>query len=347
MRRLLHLIIYMSLLLTSCNVHEWPETPEMVSFHLKLKYETSMTEWNHLFDGTSIAEAGNGEIYDNFQKYGQMRYIVRAYPVLDKQRSSKEHTQEFVFTSNTAQGYNHEVSLELPAGNYEIQVWSDMIESGENNYFYNAANFSEIALQGEYRANTDHRDAFRGKGNIQLVSDIVEYVPETLEIEMQRPLAKYEFVTTDLQDFIEKEIEFLKMEAATRGETPPTRVNTDDYKVVFYYSGYMPNTYNINSDRPVDSIMGVLFDSKLDILSEKEASMGFDYVFVGNEKTAVTMQIGFYDKEGRQVAMTSPLNIPLLRSHHTILKGSFLTQKASGGIIIDSEFDGNHNITIE
>jgi hypothetical protein len=137
------------------------------------------------------------------------------------------------------------------------------------------------------------------------------------------------------------------MEAATRGEIPPTRVNTDDYKVVFYYAGYMPNAYNMNSDRPVDSTMGVLFDSKLDILSEKEASMGFDYVFVGNEKTAVTMQIGFYDKEGRQVAMTSPLNIPLLRSHHTILKGSFLTQKASGGIIIDSEFDGNHNITIE
>lgn len=333
--------------LTACDVHEWPHTPESVKVHLLLNYETEMTEWEHLYEDASITEVGYGETYDNQQGYGQMRTIVRAYPVVDGQRSSMDYTKEFIFTQNIGQGYNHEVSFELPAGNYNIGIWSDLVDSDENSYFYNAANFAEIVLQGEYKANTDHRDAFRGSGNIQLVSDIMESVPEALEIKMQRPLAKYEFITTDLQEFIEKEIEFLKMEAASRGETPPTRVNTDEYKVVFYYSGYMPNAYNMNSDRPVDSTMGVLFNSELNILNENEASMGFDYVFVGNQKSAVTMQIGFYDKEGRQVALTNPLNIPLQRSCHTILKGSFLMKKASGGITINPDFDGNHNVEIE
>lgn len=109
----------------------------------------------------------------------------------------------------------------------------------------------------------------------------------------------------------------------------------------------MPNAYNLNGDKPVDSMMGVLFKSKVQILTEQEASLGFDYVFVGNNKSAVTMQIGLYDKQDRQVALTEPINVPLQRSHHTILKGSFLIQEATGGLTIHPEFDGNHNIVID
>ena len=62
---------------------------------------------------------------------------------------------------------------------------------------------------------------------------------------------------------------------------------------------------------------------------------------------AVTVQIGLYDKQDRQVALTEPINVPLQRSHHTSLKGSFLIPEASGGITIKPEFDGNHNIVID
>lgn len=347
MKKILYFIYIPLLMLSGCDVHEWPELPESVTFHLKLNYETDMTKWNHLYDGRSIVELGYGEIYDNHQKYGKIRYLIHAYPLSENQSVTQDYRHEFIFTKDVAEGYDHEVTLELPAGNYDIKVWSDLVQTFGNTYFYHADNFSEIMLQGEHQANTDHRDAFRGSGNIHLISDIVEQIPETLEIVMQRPLAKYEFITTDLQEFIEKEFEYLAKEAETRGENPPIRVNTDDYNAVFYYSGFMPSAYNIKTDKPVDSTIGVLFNSELTVLNQNEASLGFDYVFVGNEKSAVTMQIGFYDKEGRQVALTNPINIPLQRSHHTILKGSFLMQQASGGITIDPDFDGNYNIEIE
>ena len=222
-----------------------------------------------------------------------------------------------------------------------------MVKSSADAYFYDATNFAEIVLQGEHEANTDHRDAFRGINSISLVADIIEYIPDTLDITMQRPLAKYEFITTDLKEFIDKEFEILQKEAASRGEDPPSRVNTDDYKVVFYYSGFMPNAYNINTDKPVDSKMGVLFESKIGVLSENEASLGFDYVFVNGKKSAVTVQIGLYDKEDRQLALSEPIDVPLQRNYHTVLKGSFLMQQASGGMTINPEFDGNFNIEIE
>lgn len=348
MRKILYLIVCLPiLLLSACDVHEWPETPEFVKMHLRLNYETDMTEWEHLYDGTSVIEQGYGETYDNHRDYGKIRYIVRTYPVSEKMRTTSDYTQEFVFTKDISEGYDHEVTLDLLPGNYNVMVWSDLVQTSGDNHFHNADNFAEIMLQGDHKGNTNHRDAFRGTNNISLVADIMERLPDTLNVEMQRPLAKYEFLTTDLKEFINKEFEYLQKEAATRGEVPPTRVNTDDYKVVFYYSGFMPNTYNMNTDKPVDSQMGVLFESKLGILSENEASLGFDYVFVNGKKSAVTVQIGLYDKEDRQLALSDPINVPLQRNHHTMLKGSFLMSQASGGITINPDFDGNHNILIE
>lgn len=348
MRKILYLIICMPLLLFSaCDVHEWPETPEFVKMHLRLNYETDMTQWEHLYDGASVIEQGLGDTYDNHQDYGKIRYIVRTYPVSEKQRTMQDYVQEFVFTKDIAEGYDHEVTLNVLPGNYNVMVWSDLVKTSGDTHFHNADNFAEIMLQGDHKGNTDHRDAFRGSNNISLVADFIEHEPETLDVIMQRPLAKFEFLTTDLKEFIDKEYEFLQKEAATRGEVPPTRVNTDDYKVVFYYSGYMPYAYNMNTDKPVDSKTGVLFESKLGVLNANEASLGFDYVFVNGKKSAVTIQIGLYDKEDRQLAVSDPINVPLQRNHHTILKGSFLMQEASGGITINPDFDGNHNIEFE
>lgn len=346
MKKFLNLIICLSLLLTACDVHEWPDTPEFVKLHLRLNYETDMTEWHHLYDGVSVIEEGFGETYDNHQDYGKIRYIVRTYPVSEKQRTSQNYTQEFVFTKDIAEGYDHEVTLEVLPGNYNFMVWSDLVQTSGDSHFHNADNFAEITLQGEHKGNTDHRDAFRGTNSISLVADIMEHTPDILDITMQRPLAKYEFLTTDLKEFIDKEYKYLQKEAATRGENPPTRVNTDDYKVVFYYSGYMPNAYNMNTDKPVDSKMGVLFESKIDILNENEASLGFDYVLVNGKQSAVTVQIGLYDKEDRQLALSTPINVPLQRNHHTLIKGSFLIEETSGGITINPDFDGEHNIVI-
>jgi hypothetical protein len=335
------------LFLSACDVHEWPETPEFVKMHLRLNYETDMTEWEHLYDGAEVIEQGYGETYDNHRDYGKIRYIVRTYPVSEKMRTTSDYTQEFVFTKDISEGYDHEVTLDLLPGNYNVMVWSDLVHTNGNDHFYEATSFAEITLREGHKGNTDHRDAFRGTSNICLVADIVEHDSPILDVVMQRPLAKFEFVTTDLKEFIDKEYQYLLKEAETRGELLPTRVNTDDYKVVLYYSGYMPFAYNMNADKPVDSKLGVSFESKIDVLNENEASLGFDYVFVNGKTSSVTVQIGLYDKEDSQLALSVPINVPLQRNHHTVVKGSFLMEETSGGITINPDFDGNHNIVIE
>lgn len=359
MRKILYLITCLSiLLLSACDVHEWPETPEFVKMHLRLNYETDMTEWEHLYDGAEVIEQGYGETYDNHRHYGKIRYIVRTYPVSEKTRATSDYTQEFVFTKDISEGYDHEVTLDLLPGNYNVMVWSDLIQTSSDNPFHNADNFAEIRLQGDHKGSNDYRDAFRGSNCISLVADIMGHLPDTLDISMQRPLAKFEFVTNDVMEFIDKESVRAASKAngndaaskangnkAVSNDDSPTRaVNIEDYRVVFYYVGFMPDAYSMNTDKPVDSSTGVMFESRLRKISESEATMGFDYVFVNGKKSAVTVQIGIYNNEGRQLSLTEPIEVPLKRSHHTIMTGMFLMSEASGGVSINPDFDGDHNL---
>ena len=282
MRKILYLIICMPLLLLSaCDVHEWPETPEFVKMHLRLNYETDMTEWEHLYDGASVIEQGLGDTYDNHQDYGKIRYIVRTYPVSEKQRTMQDYVQEFVFTKDIAEGYDHEVTLDVLPGNYNVMVWSDLVKTSGDTHFHNADNFAEIMLQGDHKGNTNHRDAFRGTNNISLVADIMERLPDTLNVAMQRPLAKFEFVTNDVEEFIDKESVRVASKAngnksASADDTPTRAVNIEDYKVVFYYVGFMPHAYSMYTDKPVDlgSRCTVFMNSKVKQAQKEGASIG-------------------------------------------------------------------------
>lgn len=330
MKHLLYLIISLPLLwLSACNVHEWPKMPEKVSLHVRLNYETNMTVWEHSYDNSGVKEEGLGETYDNRQKKGKIRYIVRTYPTSDKQRTLREYTQEFIFTKDMAEGYDHEVTLDLLPGDYSIMVWSDLIVDNEHPGYYNADNFAQIFLQGEHVGNNDYRDAFRGKSNLSLYPDIINQVQDTISITMKRPLAKFEIVANDLLEFIE--------------------TNSDDinqYKAKVQYIGFMPNTYSMFTDKPVDSSTRVGFEATLKKKSDSEASMAFDYVFMGEIESAVTIKIGIYDNKGKQLSLTESIKIPLKSDYHTILKGKFLMQNASGGINIYPGFDGNYNLII-
>ena len=330
MRKILYLIICTPLLLISaCDVHEWPETPKFVKLHLRLNYETEMTKWEHLYDDAQVIGLGLGETYDNHQKYGKIRYIVRTYPISEKQRTMQDYVQEFVFTKNIAEGYDHEVMLDVFPGNYNIVVWSDLIKTDGNTHFYNADNFAEIMLQGDHKSNTDHRDAFKGKSSISLLSNCINQIHKTLSITMKRPLAKFEIVANDLLEF---------------NKTKATSLNM--YKAKIQYIGFMPSTYSLFADRPIASTTGVIFESNLGRIDGLESSIGFDYVFVSDMGSMVTVRIGIYNYENQLISYSEPITLPLKPNHHPRVTGNFLMQNVSDGVNIDPNFGGDYNIVL-
>ena len=142
-------------------------------------------------------------------------------------------------------------------------------------------------------------------------------------------MAKFEIIANDLAAFVKSKTE-----------------DIDKCRVRIHYIGYMPDAFSLFTNKPIDSTTGVMFETTLKELNSTEASMGFDYVFTGEKESAITIQIGVYDEDGEQIAITDLIKVPLKPSYHTILTGSFLMQNASGGVNLNPGFDGNYNIVM-
>ncbi len=326
--------------MASCDVHEFPKPQEKLPFILNLHFDTDWEVQEEIL--TKQRSALTQDI----------RYVIKVFPQDVGSRTAYVATEIFTFLRSARDGYDCSFTLDIPKGEYDVRVWADLVEPGtENDRFYNTSDFSRIALQGEYSGNTDERDAFRGSCRVNLISTIYETSPDEYTVEMQRPLAKFEFISTDIDEFVDK---VLQEEAASRSNSQTesesrsdaTRSIIEDYRVVFYYTGFMPDVFNIFTDKPVDSATGVSFESSIRQLNETEASLGFDYVFINSHSTTGPVAGGLMDAEGNVVAMSNTIDVPISRSFHTIVRGKFLTQKASEGVTINPDFDGEHNMVI-
>ncbi len=343
-------ILTLALLENSCDVHEFPQVPESRPHVIRFKHETDLPIWNLDYTLQGGVTSKGEVLTKSVMKDGQMRYIIRTYNKDTKARSMYNHIQEFVFTRDIEDGYDCEFEVDIIPGEYQIMVWADMTEFNGVTPYYNTEDFAGITLLGKHVGTTDYKDAFRGYADVAIESSINDIEPDTTDVAMERPLAKFEFLSTDLKEFIanEQTKADIKSKFESKGEdVKSTKVTLNDYNVVFHYPGFMPNKFSMFTDKAVDSATGISFPSSITQVNDDVASVGFDYIFVNHKQASVSVQIGIYNKEGVQLSLSNPIEVPLKRSYHSILKGTFLTQRTSGGITINPDFDGDYNITIQ
>lgn len=334
MRKLGAISILLSALLAGCAVHEFPETPkENPVLRLTLTHDQELPFYTNL----QYTKAGTSGSY-------QHRHIVNVYEPESDGSYGRSYSQQYVFTDTDLDSLDCTVSIELPEGGYKFMVWTDFVVRGSQaDLFYDTSDFSEIALTDSYEGCNDLRDAFRGSVEMELSEEC-----DSAEVELVRPMAKYVFISEDLEEFITRAIAKAMAEntKATYEETRAS-INLDDYTVLFTYTGYMPCSYNFFTDRPADSATGMYYYGSLSQTSDTEAELGFDYVFVNGSETSVQVALYVYDKEGDLISSTSVITVPLKRSGLTTVRGEFLTSEASGGIGIDPSYDGDYNIQID
>lgn len=334
--------------LVSCDIHEWPEEvpPEIVPFTLHLNFDTNMPIYEEIDHSSTRVEEERDK-----------RYIIGVYPYDKAGNPTRVADTMIVYTKEGDEEYNHSFLLDIPEGNYNFVVWTDFVADGaDTDLYYNTGDFAEIILSDRknHVGNTDFRDAFRGAKSSIVLADNPYYaalsraVETEITIDMQRPLAKFKIVATDLQEFIRHAKRLMALKAAEKGDTRAEAYTFDlsDYRVVFRYNGFMPCSFNMFTNKPADAWTGVTFDSRLSVLSDNEVELGFDYVFVNGSESTVSVTVEVYDWEGDLVSRSSPIDVPIVRSKLTIVRGDFLTSKASGGVGIVPEFDGNYNYVV-
>ena len=367
------------LCITSCAVHEWPE-PSPADVIVNLDFDTQLPQYKVLNEeGTRASH--DGRDYD-------IRYTIAAYRLLQDGSYAEEPFLLKVFSKDEIEELNATFRFSIDEGSYRFYVWTDFVLAGtQSDYFYNTTNFRRISLQGAHEGNNDFRDAFSGSADLKVIRLGSKETPSTVTVQMRRPLAKFEFITTDLQEFITKTIEAMirkeEAEAAAKagetkseggdnpeditpaesdtktdgdtksdddtksdGDTKTPVVDLEKYKVVFFYSGYMPNAYNMMEGKPCDSATGVKFSSTISAIDNHDARLGFDYVFVNGKESSVMVTVALYDEEGIQLSMSNQIEVPIKRSMLTTVRGSFLMQNTGGGVAIDPGFDGEYNIVL-
>ena len=339
------------LLLSGCCVHEFPqENGERVPFELNLDFSTELPLYLEIDATKNNGESkGPGESHD-------LRYIIQAYRHDYRDENSRIADTTFIFTRSEYKNLNYRAPLMLPEGDYTFRVWSDYVAANtQTDKYYDTRDFSEIILSSRdpHEGTNDYRDAFRGYAEATVLNPNEYSEEEAATIEnratasMVRPLGKFQFISTDIQIFIQRIIEMMKEQGMSSDEATMQNIDLNDYRIVFRYNAFMPCSYNIFTDKPADAWTGISFESRMETLSETEVSLGYDYVFVNGSESTLSLTVEVYDKDGKKMSSSQPIQVPVVRSKLTVVRGEFLTSEASGGVSINPGYDGDdYNVEI-
>ena len=354
------LIIY-----TGCDVHEFPDvipTPpeppvvEKRELHLMLNTD-DMDYYQTIYAGEgSKSRAIEDAPHD-------IRYIVRIYSADESRRSGSRSVIEYHEETVPDDGAHYElrIPLTLKAGEYDVVAWGDHVPQGTTaDFYYDTTDFYEISLLGSadngyvHKANNPNRIAWRGKTSIIVDDDGAVFIADnptkevtSVDMTMKAPMARYHFITTDLEEFVSRHAGVEKAIGLAPGLAPSAPI-LSDYRVVVRYTGYMPTAYNAYTDKPVDSRLGMSYEGKTTAIDGASAELGYDHVLVNGNATSVQVALDLYRKsDNRLLSSSGVIDVPLIRGKYTLVKGAFLTTSSGSSMGINPGFNGEYNIEIK
>ena len=345
-----------------CDVHEFPtDSQELVPLHIHLKFDTEMPLYK------TINYTRSKEIFSEEEKKTDgsydVRYIIKAFRTDNIVGQNRTADTTFVFTKSDISNLNHSVTIELNEGSYDLRVWADYVDAGsDKDKFYNTSDFSEIILTSEdvHVGSNDYRDAFEGEISIEVESgannsgSTITIVNEAT-IAMSRPMGKFKFIATDGEEFVRRMAELFNEQGILSVDSNNMsyeqllqNIDISQFKVVFRYNNFMPCSFNMFTDKAADAWTRVNFSSQMYSEQTKELTLGYDYIFVGNNETELSISVDVYDNEGELLCSSRPIKVSIARSKLTIVKGELLSpQSSTGGAFIDPGYDGDdYNIQI-
>lgn len=334
--------------LCSC-VHQFP-TAEPADVRITLTFDSEMDYYKTVvfpdetrsLNEESSADMFFGRDFSGHEDY-DVRYIIEAYPISESGTYGKSAVARWVFTEDDASVMDdYTVTISLDEGRYQFRAWADFVKPGSlEDYYYVTDDWTDgirINMAQAYTGNSDWRDAYTGRSDLEVIRYGAIAAPASTTIDMYRPMGKFVFVTNDLDDFVTK---------MTRAKA--TEFDMEDYSLVIAYTGFLPSSYSMNSDRANDSEVNMSFSSKLRQIDETRALMGFDYVFANPStmtQTKVLMGVELRDREGAVLASHISVAVPIIRSGYTVVEGRFLMQESSGGIVLNPDFDGEFVVPV-
>lgn len=332
MKTIKHILVAVMTLMMigSCNsIHDFPDDnpidPTLVNVEMTMTIKGLDFE---PFDLTRVGERLSKEDYD-------IRYIIEVYPE-NGTKGMESRIQREVITKAVEETGELNVKFELNARKYTFLLWVDYVEKGTTkDLHYDTESLLAVKIKRPYTGSHDIKDAFSGMKSIDLSSYREQWgVVINESVELNRPLAKMEVVTTDIQKYIDSK----------RGLSAAVSMPA---KVVFTYLPSIGEQYNVLTQKPERYSDSETFTAALSNFSDTECTIAFDYLFVNGASTNVAVRFDIYDQQDNLLNSVNNILIPIRRNAHSIMRGEFLTKEfQGGGVGIEDGFDGEIIITI-
>ncbi|WP_273161157.1 DUF6562 domain-containing protein [Bacteroides fluxus] len=263
------------------------------------------------------------------------RFIVEAY--LNRQPVARQTVVEEV---SDRTHLSLPVNMKLHARNYQLVVWSDYVKADAptEDFIYDTEELVPlIPVSSTHCGNTEYKDAFAASVPLDLTAYSNQWNAEvSVEVELARPVARYELVANDVASFLRK---------VAAGE-----ITGDKFTARIKYNDYLPVGYNVLDDVPKHSLRYMQYSKTFSLpeAGTRELSLGFDYVFVqtGEKTTYIPVEIEVVDSKNKTVA-GSVVRIPCVRSKNSVVKGAFLTVSSDDGVGFEPDFDGEVDLDVE
>lgn len=354
-----------------CDVHEFPVDDSVkVPFLLHLDFNTEMP----LYKEVTSTRSGDEDTKAVAPRH-DIRYIVKAFRPGRTRAENRIPDTTFVFTKSDISDLNYTAQLELPEGTYEFKVWADYVDAGSvADKYYDTHEFSEIILadRKNHPGSNDYRDAFRGYVTADVTNPeyyagaFLDKIDNQATVEMRRPMGKFKFVSNDVDALLNRVLLQLKEQGMLKApafvvdiKASPEqqreqlrqqlleKIKLGEFTVLFRYNVFMPCSFNMFTDKPADSWTGMTFKSNMHLESNNEMTLGYDYIFVNGSETKLSISVEVYNTKGQLMSSSNPILVPIVRSKMTLVKGAFLTSKATEGVTINPSYDGDdYNIEI-
>ncbi len=324
-------MVMLAMVHTAC-VHEFPESPETRRVNLRVTHQLDWSLYDYVNPGRSSRTIDD-------DKWMWVEYLFEVHPAGTTETPLMRFREYVEYSDRLPMA----TVVELPPGEYDIWIWSQFFDpsTGEAPYF-DTESFGAIKLKGPYVGSTYQKDAHQGCVRVFVPSTTDAQVDLNYSVELTRPLTAHAFIATDVDEFIEMETKRRSVEE--RENT--VEIDFSKYTAKVIHTGYMINEYSMYRSRPTDSALGVTFTSPLEVTPDGEVLIAYDTLFINGEESTLSLGIEIYDPDGKLVSTVGNITIPTKLNRGTIVRGDFLTSKASGGIGIDKDFEGDFNIEI-
>lgn len=321
-------------------VLEFPEgegvDPTLVNLNLKFMIDTKIEPYVPV-----RSDAIREDAHD-------VRWIIEVF----RNKLEGNPVERWVLGGEQALDGQHTIStsIALHAARYYVVAWMEYVDNGSiADKYYKVNSLASITIPevGTYIGNEDHKDTYVAQQEIDL-TNYRDRWNETVErtVMLKRPMAKIEFITTDIDKFLDK----LNTRGLKGGSLVPNestmRQDLSTFQVQVEYSGYFPSGFNAYTNKPNDSRTGISFTTRMTQLSAQEAYLANDYIFVNGTESVVIVNLIIRDGEGNLLNEVGGIKVPIVRGKLTTICDEFLTHDYTPGIGINPDFDGEISVII-